>query len=572
MERVAVYCGTRNLYQNMLWAANSLLYHSNVEKIYFLIEDDDIGFELPPEIECINVSGQNYFREDGPNYNTHWSYMILLRAAFSKIFPHLDCVLSLDVDTLINENISEIWHYTKGKQFNNCYIAAVPEPCKCKDNFISINMGVAFLNLKKMREDKMDDTLITALNTKLYDYPEQDCISEFCQEHILTLPVMYNLNNWTIDKKEEFEGHRKISHFAAIPNWQFNPLWNKYKNIPYDCRNKDEEVSLDIIIPAYNNERGLIRTLKSVNWQYPYIQVTVVDDCSTTIDYDKVKALFPNVNYYYLEKNSGPGVARQYGIDHTHNSHIMFVDCGDIIFSKFSLLEVFYTINSNTAPYIYLWTWINGEYNTISGRNNPCTPAWVYKREFLEAYNITYSTTASYSNEDIGFNHTCQIITNDIGIYDKTPYVHFYETPIYKMVLENDSLTHKNHKEFMYKRQIHGLVNNHIHCVEICEKNNITKESIAIDCHSVIMRLYYDLLYVLKHKPEYAQESWDLIRQYYFSVYQKYQDIEENAVFSAYSFYLKDFRKLGGPRLNIRRFIKELAENETIPDRYLTFF
>ena len=53
--RAAVYNGTRNLYENMLAAAKSLLVHSNVEKIYFLIEDDIFPYDLPPEIECINV-------------------------------------------------------------------------------------------------------------------------------------------------------------------------------------------------------------------------------------------------------------------------------------------------------------------------------------------------------------------------------------------------------------------------------------------------------------------------------------------------------------------------------------
>jgi hypothetical protein len=38
--RAAVYSGTRNIYDKMLIAAKSLLMHSNVEKIYFLIEDD----------------------------------------------------------------------------------------------------------------------------------------------------------------------------------------------------------------------------------------------------------------------------------------------------------------------------------------------------------------------------------------------------------------------------------------------------------------------------------------------------------------------------------------------------
>ena len=54
--RAAVYSGTRNVYNQMLTSAKSLLIHSNVEKIYFLIEDDKFSEPLPSEIECINIS------------------------------------------------------------------------------------------------------------------------------------------------------------------------------------------------------------------------------------------------------------------------------------------------------------------------------------------------------------------------------------------------------------------------------------------------------------------------------------------------------------------------------------
>ena len=53
--RAAVYCGTRNLYKNMVIAAKSLLIHSNVEKIYFLTEDDSFPLILPPKTENINI-------------------------------------------------------------------------------------------------------------------------------------------------------------------------------------------------------------------------------------------------------------------------------------------------------------------------------------------------------------------------------------------------------------------------------------------------------------------------------------------------------------------------------------
>jgi len=94
--------------------------------------------------------------------------MILVRVALSKIFLDLDTILSLDVDTIVNENISNLWDIN----LDGYYYAAVDEPIKNKDNFISINAGVMLINLKQLRKDKKDDELIEALNTQYYKFPE----------------------------------------------------------------------------------------------------------------------------------------------------------------------------------------------------------------------------------------------------------------------------------------------------------------------------------------------------------------------------------------------------------------
>ena len=107
----------------MLTAAKSLLMYSNVEKIYFLIEDDIFPYELPQEIECMNISNQTYFPSDGPNFNNVCTYMVLIRAAYTKIFPDLDRILSIDMDTVVNENISDLWDL----DLTNYYLAAVEE-------------------------------------------------------------------------------------------------------------------------------------------------------------------------------------------------------------------------------------------------------------------------------------------------------------------------------------------------------------------------------------------------------------------------------------------------------------
>ena len=88
--KAAVYSGTRNLYSDMVTAAKSLLHNSDVDKVYFLIEDDKFPEYLPPQIETVNVSDQPYFKKSSPNYCNGWTYMVLMKAAMHRIFPNLD--------------------------------------------------------------------------------------------------------------------------------------------------------------------------------------------------------------------------------------------------------------------------------------------------------------------------------------------------------------------------------------------------------------------------------------------------------------------------------------------------
>lgn len=137
-------------------------------------------------------------------------------------------------------------------------------------------MGVAMINLKKWREDGLDKRLIEDLYTYYFEETEQTAINIACQGHILVLDSMYNRNNYT----DLHLGKEKILHYAAIKGWQEFPLVKKYRDIQV-VRNIQNNYTLDIIIPHYNNVKGLRDTLNSIDYHIAPICVTVVDDCST---------------------------------------------------------------------------------------------------------------------------------------------------------------------------------------------------------------------------------------------------------------------------------------------------
>ena len=218
--KAAVYSGTRNLYPDMVTAAKSLLHNSDVDKVYFLIEDDEFPEWLPPSIETINVSEQPYFRKDGANYNNPWTYMVLMKAAMHRLFPNLDRILCLDVDTVVVDDISELWSL----DLSNYYLAGAIEPLKTKENTY-INAGVMMLNLNNMRTYGKGDELIATLNRKKFICCEQDCIAERCQGGILEISGDYNACNYT-----EHSDKPRIVHYAAVKNWQKNTRakWHRY--------------------------------------------------------------------------------------------------------------------------------------------------------------------------------------------------------------------------------------------------------------------------------------------------------------------------------------------------------
>ena len=194
--------------------------------MYFLIEDDVFPVYLPPVIETINVSDQTYFSPDGPNYNRKWTYMTLMKVALHRIFPELDRVVYLDIDTIVLDDINPLWDLPLG----DCYFAGVLEPKKTATlRRQYINAGVAVLNLERLRSTGKGDELIYALDHIQYKFCEQTCISERCSGWILEIPSDYNANEWT-----EPTEHPKIIHYAAVPNWQEQGLVKQWRETSFE--------------------------------------------------------------------------------------------------------------------------------------------------------------------------------------------------------------------------------------------------------------------------------------------------------------------------------------------------
>lgn len=221
MRRVAVYAGTRNIYNNMVVAARSLLWHTRMDRVVFLIEDDIFPEPLPSVIETINVSGQEFFPPDGPNYKSRWTYMTLMRLVLPELIPDERRVLWLDVDTIVTDDISDLFEVDLGE----CCIGAVREPPWSRPGRVYYNAGVLLIDLDAMRGD-VCRRLIQRINTVRMDFKDQDAINVVLKGQIHDMPAIWNASKWTSEPENS-----KITHFAADRNYTRQPLFIEYEKL-----------------------------------------------------------------------------------------------------------------------------------------------------------------------------------------------------------------------------------------------------------------------------------------------------------------------------------------------------
>ena len=184
---------------------------------------------------------------------------------------------------------------------------------------------------------------------------------------------------------------------------------------------------IDIIIPAYNAHEHIKSSLISIAMQTikDNVNVYVIDDGSKK-NYNKIIDLFKNkinIKELTLKKNSGPGVARQYGIDNSNGEYILFLDSDDLLYNKFSLEKIYNTIKYNDADYaIGGMLDEQGDSLFYYSCHMGCLHGKMYKRKYLIENNIRFNDTRS--SEDHSFNKLVYLSEPKTAYLDEEVYVY----------------------------------------------------------------------------------------------------------------------------------------------------
>ena len=322
---------------------------------------------------------------------------------------------------------------------------------------------------------------------------------------------------------------------------------------------------IDVIIPAYKAQNTILRTLSSIALQEVVngIDVTIVNDVDG-IGYQKFVDMFKpymSIKEIVMEKNGGPGDARQFGLDNTKNPFVMFIDADDTFSGAFAIKTLRDQLLAEPYNACCFSNFLEQQPNTYI--QHPNDSVWmfgkIYKREFINRYNIHF-LPGSRANEDNGFNMLCKLCANQNEqikyIQDITYYWHYKE----------DSITRINNAEYSYGGSFPGYTENMIYAIKEAEKRvpfngNIMQQKVAVLCN-----LYEYYIETEERDKRFIEQNWNSCLKYYKEVYKEiHHKIPDNIFSQVYNDVMRNCymgNKLFGiiPRIGIKEFLNKLEE------------
>lgn len=311
------------------------------------------------------------------------------------------------------------------------------------------------------------------------------------------------------------------------------------------------KLDLDIIIPCYNAKDTIFNTLSSINLQQDVegFKVYLVNDKS---DYDYKEEVEFFSKFFYIEEiilkdNLGPGGARREGINNSSSQYIMFIDSDDILYDALSLKNLY----SSAQGYdLCVSNFILERDGVVVTKKNNFV--WLhgkmYKREFLEKYNINFNDTKA--NEDNGFNKLITLMNPKYKILEQVTYV-YKENP--------KSITREKDREYKITG-LEGYVYNMTWAMEEAFKRGAKDDFIPYTCGCVLVSMYYDYLCYID-----APNS-DLIFKYckmimpYYKKYAKLPEKEINRYIRLKEESLDEEHKKYDKVITLDEFIRKVEE------------
>lgn len=255
--------------------------------------------------------------------------------------------------------------------------------------------------------------------------------------------------------KVEFERLRRNNIMLRLTE-SFGDLLYRLK-ARYEDRNSNNNL-IDIIIPEYNGSKHVFNLINSISKQknvdFSEIGIIVVDDCSTEeLNLFKFKR-YCNLNIKFIknDKNLGPGLTRQHGIDESKADYVTFMDCDDEFYDDTSFAKMLAYLREhkpNIARGRFVEELGNGGKKVFKAdEGTQFLHGYYFKREFLNENDFRFCDKIRLS-EDTYFT-TIVLTDNPVVLFDCIVYLWKYNKK--SLVRSDDSV------ELFYRKNLKDLI------------------------------------------------------------------------------------------------------------------
>lgn len=329
---------------------------------------------------------------------------------------------------------------------------------------------------------------------------------------------------------------------------------------------------IDVIIPAYKAQNTILRTLSSIAEQeiLDDLEVTIVNDADG-IGYKEFVDMFSpymKIKEIVLKENSGPGEARQYGLENTTNPLITFIDADDTFSGRFALKVLRLNILSDPKIACVFSNFLEDQQFTYIQHQQDSV--WMfgklYKRDFINKYKIHFPSENSRSNEDGFWNTLCKLYQNE------NEQIKYISDITYYWCYKEDSITRVDNANYSYNGSFVGYCNNQINALKEAEKvvpfnGEVMKQKVLVLCN-----LYEYFLETQRSDPRYEEQNWNCCKKYYKEIYKDIKDkISDQILADCYNDVMRNCY-IGNkmvqiiPRIGFKEFIEKLDKEVSESD------
>jgi glycosyltransferase involved in cell wall biosynthesis len=280
---------------------------------------------------------------------------------------------------------------------------------------------------------------------------------------------------------------------------------------------------IDVIIPAFMSQNTIGKTLASIAMQTVLDKVTViiVND-SDGIGYSKFIEQFKDameIKEVVLEKNGGPGVARQAGIDATNSPYFTCIDADDTFASAFSLEILLKAVDDNPGYHTIVGSFAEDQGN-LKFNQHTSDLIWMfgklYTRAFVDKYKIRFNETRA--NEDNGFNTIIRLVSSE------TEKIMFLPDIVYFWHFKPDSITRRDNAQYSYDGSFMGYTDNMIYAISHAKKVKAQNPYIDMWAIQVMCQLYIYYYQTVKRDPRFIEQNYSYCKKYYNEIFKDFYE------------------------------------------------